>query len=256
MQSNAPRNLRKTALAINERTRNSQGFTLLEVMIAISIFAILSAGAFRLLSGEIALQQRLDGHHQALALWQRGIHRLRSDLAQAVPRPVVDADNRPHVALIGEPDSITFTRGGWVNPMGESRSELQRLRYQLETPDDSHGIQRDHQDSDQQAQWLSRHYWRALDGNDNALPKRQFILPFIESMSLRYLTADTHVWKNQWPPTNSTQGELDNSLPVAIEVNLISQRFGATQHLIDLRTRSFSNGGDTTTPSKNKKGSR
>jgi len=223
--------------------RPAAGFTLLEVMIAISIFAILSAGAFRLLRGEILLQQRLDSHHQAMALWQRGIHRLRSDLAQALPRPVRDEYNQPQAALIGEADSITFTRGGWANPLGEARSELQRLSYQLENVDASHALPHDTQFGNgqrgEQVQWLSRHYWRSLDGNDNSLPNRQFILPFIESIDLRYLTADTHTWKNQWPPASSAPGEFDASLPVAIEVNLISLRFGETRHLIDLRTRSF-----------------
>jgi len=249
MASTSAQSLRSQPSVVNFRSHHpAAGFTLLEVMIAISIFAILSAGAFRLLSGEIALQQRLDSHHQALALWQRGVHRLRTDLAQAVPRPVVDAHNRPQAALIGEPDSITFTRGGWANPLGEARSDLQRLSYQLESADAPYGAQTANQPDEHQTQWLSRHYWRSLDGNDKQLPGRQFILPFIESISLRYLTADTHVWKSQWPPATSTQGELDNSLPVAIEVNLISQRFGATRHLIDLRTRSFSSNEKSLSP--------
>jgi len=228
----------------------SSGFTLLEVMIAISIFAILSAGAFRLLSGEIELQQRLDQHNQALALWQRGVHRLRADLAQAVPRPVVDADNRPQTALIGKQDSISFTRGGWANPMGEARSELQRLSYQLESAQTPGAAQANSATQAEQAQWLSRHYWRSLDGNDAEQPHRQFILPFIESISLRYLTADTNTWKTQWPPTTNKPDELDNSLPAAIEVNLVSQRFGATQHLIDLRTRDFSTSDPRSSASK------
>jgi general secretion pathway protein J len=235
--------LRKTntALSVVKKARLVSGFTLLEVMIAISIFAILSAGAFRLLSGEIVLQQRLDSHHQALARWQRGIHRLRTDLAQALPRSVHDADQKPHPAMVGRSDSITFTRGGWVNPMGQARSELQRLSYQLETastPNDT--LATNALLDDEQTQWLSRHAWRSLDGNDTLPDQRQFILPHIESIQLRYLVADTNTWKTQWPPANSQLGKLDSSLPAAIEVNIKSQRFGATQHLIDLRTRDFS----------------
>lgn len=232
-----------------KKTCLSSGFTLLEVMIAISIFAILSAGAFRLLSGEIALQQRLDQHNQSLALWQRGIHRLRTDLAQAVPRPVLDGDNQPQVALVGESDSITFTRGGWANPMAEARSNLQRLSYQLESAPPPGDPQATLGAPAQQVQWLSRHYWRSLDGNNAQQANRQLILPFIDSINLRYLTADTHTWKDQWPPANE-QHAPDNSLPAAIEVNLLSQRFGSTQHLIDLRTRDFSGNQQSSSTSK------
>ena len=69
--------------ARNERGWTEAGFTLVELMVALFIFAILSAAGVMLLSGSIgaqgAVQQRLDG----LADVQRAASLLTVDLAQA-----------------------------------------------------------------------------------------------------------------------------------------------------------------------------
>ena len=110
------------------------GFTLVEMLVALIIFSIIAAGALGLLrfsvdaeiasrdaTGEIAAERRL------IAVWT-------ADMAQASPRPARDAGGEPEPALLaGENgDLIAITRGGWDNPSGQARASLQRVIWRME----------------------------------------------------------------------------------------------------------------------------
>lgn len=110
------------------------GFTLVEMLVALIIFAIIAAGALGLLrfsvdaemasrekTGEIAAERRL------IAVWS-------ADMAQASPRPARGMGGEPEPALLaGENgDLVAVTRSGWDNPSGELRASLQRVVWRME----------------------------------------------------------------------------------------------------------------------------
>src|SRR5690606_38013049 len=122
--------------AASDSGRRRAGFTLVEVMIALLIFALL-AGA-----GAWVLGQSIDNRFAVQASADRGaaLHRtralLRADLAQATGRRVRGPTGRPAPQAIMGPQSpgdplLVLARSGWSNPDGAPRASVQRVEYRL-----------------------------------------------------------------------------------------------------------------------------
>ena len=116
--------------------RSRSGFTLIEVMIALLIFALLAA------AGVLVLSQSIDNRFVVKAATDRTaeLQRLRAslsaDLGQAAPRRVRAANGQPAFSTIlaaeapGDP-LLVLVRAGWSNPDGRPRASLQRVEYRL-----------------------------------------------------------------------------------------------------------------------------
>ncbi len=114
-----------------------RGFTLVEMLVAVAIFAIISVVAYRLLDEALAAARQLELHSDQLARWQRAIWKLESDISQMTFRRTRNAfgDQEPWVrGESGNDDSsgfLEFTRAGWANPANLPRSDLEHIIYQL-----------------------------------------------------------------------------------------------------------------------------
>ena len=108
--------------------RQAAAFTLLELLIAIAIFALLGLASYRMLSTVLASDEALRRQEQQLRELVRGMAALERDLAQAGARPVRDGYGEPQAALRGDSEQgmLEFTRLGWRNPTGQPRSQWQR----------------------------------------------------------------------------------------------------------------------------------
>lgn len=204
--------------------RYISGFTLLELMIALSIFSVMGLAAYRLLSGETHLQSELQQHSEELQQWQRGMRRLMADLQQIAPRPVRLEYGDTEAALIGNSDSLHFTRYGWSNPLHKTRSQLQRVELRLASDEDS------------DTRFLQRVSWAVLDRAPDSEPLPQHLLPKINDISWRYMD-DEKQWHSQWPTSASTASDSEDpdKLPLAIEVTLQSEQLGEISRLVVLR---------------------
>lgn len=105
------------------------GFTLVELLVALSIFAMVSAAGVMLLRASIDTQTAV-----AKRLGEGGgVNRLRSilasELASAQPRPVRDQSGNPLPAFVGESGSIAFVHAA---DSGGTEGALGRSRYALE----------------------------------------------------------------------------------------------------------------------------
>ena len=105
------------------------GFTLVEMLVALTIFALLAAAGVGLLRSSVDTQAAVDRRLAALGSVGRLHALLASDLSQAVKLP----------ALAGQPVAASFTgsssgfqliRTGWVNLSDAPRSNLQRVAWQ------------------------------------------------------------------------------------------------------------------------------
>src|SRR5690554_591497 len=114
-----------------------RGFTLLEVLIAVSITAMIGVGATQLLSNVIESRQAIDIRADQLASLQRFNMVVSRDIEQIINRPIRDEYGEEQPALMLETGQylLEFTRAGWRNsPLAqEPRSELQRVAYRLES---------------------------------------------------------------------------------------------------------------------------
>ena len=62
--------------------RGRNGFTLIEVIIALSLFALIGVAGFSMLSGVLQTQERTDGRLQRLSDIQRAVFVISADLDQ------------------------------------------------------------------------------------------------------------------------------------------------------------------------------
>ena len=120
----------------SDRDPHRAGFTLVEVMVSLLIFALIAAAGAAVLSVTIdnrfaikAASDRVGDLHR-----MRGL--LRADLGQATARRSRGPTGRPMPQPIigatvpGDP-LLVLTRAGWSNPGEQPRPSLQRVEYRL-----------------------------------------------------------------------------------------------------------------------------
>ncbi len=183
---------------MNGLRTSEAGFTLVELLVALAIFALISvAGVTLLRSGsdtQIAVKNRLEEYSRANRLYNA----MEGDLAQAIARPVRNQAGKPIPAFSGDDVSTPgtlfgFVRAGWSNFDDAPRAGLQRVAYTLEGGD------------------LKRLSWPMLDG---AVPADAATL--IENVNAAQIQFrdDKGDWRGNWTATDA------DALPRAVELRL------------------------------------
>ena len=205
----------------------SKGFTLVEVLIAMAITALVAVVAYTGLSTAISGAESLRSAsvrahdiHQTLGL-------LSSDLRQTVNRPVIDEFGQVAPALSGGElarDMLSLTRAGWHNSTAAPRSGLQRVHWWLE--DDQ----------------LWRGYYPVLDRTAGTESIETLILDEVTRFEVRFLPAlgmiesdrddviDRRNWQENWIADLSRPG-LTPTPPAAVEVVLDISGLGEVRRL-------------------------
>ena len=121
---------------IDGRGLRRQGFTLVEVMISLMIFAILAAAGAAVLSGAIANRFAVKSASDRVGDLQRMRGLLRADLGQAAARrsrgPTGRPTPQPMLGAVAPGDPfLVLNRAGWSNPGEQARPSLQRVEYRL-----------------------------------------------------------------------------------------------------------------------------
>ncbi len=204
--------------------RAPSGFTLLELLIAIALFALLGLATYRMLESVLRSDEVVRAQEIQLRQLSRAVWRLEQDLIQAVPRPVRDGYGDEQNAFIGQlagaagGASLELTRSGWRNPTGMRRANLQRVRWQLA------------------GDTLERLYWVVLDRDLDSEPRVQKVLDDVSALRIRYLDANGN-WQEEWPPFEFGRGDPEEQarrMPVAVEVSFDHQRYGTITRLLRL----------------------
>lgn len=206
------------------QARAVAGFTLLELLIAIALFALLGLGTYRMLEAVLRSDEAVRAQEQVLREIGRAMWVLERDLQQATPRPVRDGYGDEQDAFIGQlsgvEDEVAFelTRSGWRNPTGLNRANLQRVRWRLAG---------DH---------LERLYWVVLDRDVDSAPRMQRVLDGVLELRLRYLDQE-RAWHEEWPPFDPVRGNPEaqaQRMPLAVELTLEHERYGTLTRLLRL----------------------
>ncbi len=201
--------------------KRQRGFTLLELLIAISIFAMIGLGSYQVLASVLQAQAMTGAASDTLGRMQRTYLRLSQDFRQILDRPVRDnyGETLPNLFVPERGYDLEFTRTGWRNPLRRPRSELQRVAFELE------------------GEVLLRHYWSVLDRAQDSEPATQVVLEQVEYFRLRLLDAAGN-WHTSWPPPqpalSASEATSGAPLPVAVELELGVDKLGDLRWVFEI----------------------
>jgi general secretion pathway protein J len=179
--------------------RPQTGFTLLEVLIAVAIFALLGMAGYSGLDAVLKARARMDAENQqwrAVALfWTR----LGRDLTAQVDRPARLRGSAAQAAFLGESTvtgeyaaQLELTRLGAAEA---GKSPPERVAYRLR---------------EGKVEWLR---WPALDSDPRATPDVAVLLEHVVELTFSYRDK-AGIWNARWPPSSQA------SHPTAVKVIL------------------------------------
>lgn len=171
---------------------NQSGFTLLELVIAMAIFALLGLASWGLFDGVVRVQQGTRAHEREFRSLQWAIATIERDLLHITEQPVVLAQTR-----------LQWQRSNWRNPLDQPRSERQALTYRL---DDGA-------------------LWRDSQGEGSPVVQRQKLLDDVRTLSWRLFDSQSG-WRSDWPTGQGVKA------PLAVEVQLSAGRFESIRRVL------------------------
>lgn len=173
--------------------KGERGFTLVEMLVALSIFAVIAAMGVSLLRSSVDTQDAVQARLQGMS----GINRVRAvmanDLAQAVQRSTRGQAGEPVPAFVGSSNGFAFVHAGAGSLDGSPRPNVERVGYALTG-----------------GEWR-RATQPMLDGT--ALSDGDRLIGDVTAAAVRYRDAQGN-WSESW---NSDPGDR---LPRAVEVRL------------------------------------
>ena len=196
--------------------QRNTGFTLLELLVSLSIFALIGVMAYSGLQSIMIQQSHTEEASQRLADLQKAYRIMRRDLEQIVVRKIRNEFGDTVDELVGGRGftGVEFSRAGHPNPAGFLRSDLQRVAY---VPD---------QDT------LLRQTWRVLDRAQDSKPDEQVLVEGVSRFSMNFLNAADE-WLESWPPPQGLSATT-GGLPQAVEVELELDNFGVINWIFRL----------------------
>jgi len=234
------------------RVRNAwpaaAGFTLLEILVALAIAALMFAMGYGAINQAITTRAALKQKQARLIELQTAVRVLEQDFVQLTPRPVRQpiGDEPAQPALQGSaggtqtsgfvsslgggssaaasstsgaPPLLALTRGGWANPTGLQRPAEQRVAYFFENGT------------------LRREYWYVLDPTLSSTTAKRDLLTKVKSVTFEYMDL-THTWQPQWPPSTVAGAQaLESNLrirPMAVRVTIDTEDFGKIVRIFEV----------------------
>lgn len=198
----------------HDNFRLKRGFTLLELLVALSIFSVLSVMAYGGLQTVISTKQSTEKSAERISEIQLVMTRISNDLRQAVARKIRDEYGSFLPAMQTSKngdDAVSWTRAGYRNPAQLKRSNVQRIAYKLEQ------------------QKLVRVTWPVLDRAQNTEALEIQVLSNVDSVEWRFLNNDAQ-WVSDWPEAGE-KAEL-HPLPKAVEFTFELQDWGKLRRII------------------------
>ncbi len=192
---------------------HARGFTLLELLVAIGVFALFSAMAYGGLVQVLESRDRVDAERTYWTGLARAFLRIEDDLLHARARPIRDVDGNPRPAFEGRPTdtralgepAVEFTRGGVLNVAPGPHSDLQRVAYRFADGK------------------LWRLTWPVLDRAPTTKPQESVLLEDVEGFEARFY-GPAGGWLATWPA--AATGTLPTAMPPPSAVEMTLQLRG------------------------------
>lgn len=189
----------------------SAGFTLLEVLVSVLIFALASALAYGGLSALSRARIASDAANERFGKLQFAMGLIERDLSSIARRGIRNADGLRRPMLDGDASRIEFVRHGYGNVLALPRAELERVGY----------LRREGE--------LIRLRHAALDEAGGSRPQEDVLIDGVQALRVTYRDGQGREL-HQWPPPRS---EVD-TLPRAVEFVIDLEDYGELRRVIEL----------------------
>ena len=238
----------------------SRGFTLLELLVAMFIAALIFAMGYGTINQAVKNREGLEAQQNKLLELQTAVRTMEQDFVQLAPRPVRDpvggtyqpallANSTGSSGGLGSSNSsssgslgsssgtqplVVLTRAGWTNPTGLQRPGLQRVAYYF------------------QDGTLRREYWTVLDPTQASQAVRRDLISHLKSVSVRFMDVQTNTtaqtptpssgglaganidWSPVWPPINGASQDNRRYRPIAVEITLETEEWGKIVRYVEI----------------------
>lgn len=183
-----------------------KGFTLLEVLIAIAIFSLISLSSFTIfdtvLSSDETSKQLSERHNEL----QRAFVIIERDLSQ-IARRSIRLNGEPPLdnflqtsgeAFLSDEQALAFVRHGWTNPgLLLPRSDMQAVAYRIVD------------------EMLERLHFNFVDAVVGEEPKVRSLISNVSALKFEYY--DGKKWQKTWS---------EKSLPLALAIEIDTKDYG------------------------------
>jgi general secretion pathway protein J len=191
----------------------ARGFTLVELLVALVVFATMAALAYGGLNSIARTRGELARQGDRFRDLTRAIDMLNRDIGESVARPVRGASGQELPAFIGTSEQIELTRVGFANPQAEQRSNLERVMYEVD------------------ANSMKRGRYAVLDRVQDTAPTMTDLNVTVDALRLRYLTLGGQ-WLDTWPPPQPN--DPTTAIPRAVQWTLRTRDYGELQGVTEL----------------------
>lgn len=182
------------------------GFTLLEVLVAISIFSVVSLAGFTIFDTVLRGDENSKVRSERQNELQRAFLLMERDFLQIAKRSMRVSGEAPSKSFLQTSDdsfladeqAIAFVRNGWTNPgLLLPRSDMQNVAYRV--VDDT----------------LERLHFNFVDAVVGEEPRVRPLITQVTSLAFEYY--DGSKWQKKWS---------GNTLPLAIAIEVETEDYG------------------------------
>lgn len=193
--------------------RRQPGFTLIELIVAVAVFAVISAMVYAGLYSVLVGGDRALASAERFAEVQRAVAIVERDLSRIAPRPIRNGFGDTEPAVRVDQETVWLTTGAGLNPLDRSRSVFERVGYGLDAENR-----------------LIRYRFDALDQPIQAEPDERVLLTGVTDLRLRFNHEGE--WLDDWPPLNNPDAP---PLPAGIAIRIELEDHGTIERTFALR---------------------
>lgn len=178
------------------------GFTLVELLVAIAIFAVLSALGWKVFDYLIKIKERNTLHEQRLGQLQEAYQQVLRDTVQIVPITAnVAGQVQPAVML--QNGQLTFSKTGVTDPLMQGIPPEERVEYIYKADEKK----------------LYRYKYKNLNQTGNDQPETSVLLDSVDQFQIMLLNPNEMA---QWPEVALSENDVTQAkiLPRGLKINL------------------------------------
>jgi len=218
-----------------KKNKYFNGFTLIEILVAILIFAFIIIGAQQIFSMASNNAESLKNSQKRLHQINITMQTIERDINQVISRTIRGPGNgfpiEPIQTDLNDNFLLKVTRGGWKNPLYAARPSIQAATYTLK--DDI----------------LVRSYFPYLDNINDIDPVEQELIDKVTDIEIKFLNRQLE-WVDNWPqftlnnPVSQPVVPRDSdaevplspppTLPIAVELLIELEDYGTIRRLLNI----------------------